>query len=189
MKSIQETLSNFQYDTWYLFDFDGVIANINPKYNDPETIQHFIAALSIRKKRKVPFKAACYILGQEAFHFINEFPKMNHPSPHILNTFKQIKALRYGLGIATNNTNVVIEPWLKHYGLDKYVNIFFCPETLNMLRKPDENYYRAITRRLRVPANGIFFIDDDKENIRGASQVGINGFLHRGKDFKYLELK
>ncbi|MCL4381088.1 MAG: HAD family phosphatase [Candidatus Marsarchaeota archaeon] len=45
------------------------------------------------------------------------------------------------------------------------------------LRKPDKRIYRYVLKNIKVKANEAVFIDDRKENIKGAESVGIHGIL------------
>jgi putative hydrolase of the HAD superfamily len=47
------------------------------------------------------------------------------------------------------------------------------------LHKPQPEIYRLAADRLGVDAAACVFVDDLRENVRGAEQVGMTGILHR----------
>jgi putative hydrolase of the HAD superfamily len=91
-----------------------------------------------------------------------------------LASFLQSKG--YKIGFLSNTEVPAMEFFLKQQYSMFDVTVFSCMEGT---RKPEKKIYEVILNRLHVAPQEAVFIDDTKEYVQGAEQVGIHTILFR----------
>ena len=97
----------------------------------------------------------------------------------------------YRIGLMSNTEM----PMVRFFKTRKYK--WFDPEIFSCkvgARKPEAKIYEILLRKLELKPEEIVFIDDRKENIDAANQIGINGILFKNskqlkKDLLTLSVK
>jgi HAD superfamily hydrolase (TIGR01509 family) len=80
----------------------------------------------------------------------------------------------YKLGLLSNAPSELLRPLLKHNNLEQYFDEIFISSEVG-LRKPDLELFKLALERMAVPASEAIFVDDLREYIDAAGQVGIAG--------------
>lgn len=95
----------------------------------------------------------------------------------ILEWVRRLKEDGYRTGILSNLPKELVEYTRSHFDrLDDFEVAFFSSE-FKMI-KPDPELYDTVIGSLDVPAGEILFVDDRKENVDSASQLGIQSVLY-----------
>ena len=84
---------------------------------------------------------------------------------------------KYKLYLLTNTNELHANCWKKKYP-DILINFdgIFCSHELHS-HKPEPKIYKDVLKRIEIDPKYVLFVDDNKENILGAKQVGIDGIL------------
>jgi putative hydrolase of the HAD superfamily len=85
---------------------------------------------------------------------------------------------KYTFGIITNNYREAEQLLLKKFSVPKFYNVFVSSADIGVL-KPDKRIYQHAFEQARVPAEQSIFIDDQEENVKGASEVGMFRILYK----------
>jgi epoxide hydrolase-like predicted phosphatase len=76
------------------------------------------------------------------------------------------------------NTELEIASLARKKGLYNYFYKAYVSTEMGM-KKPDSEIYLAVLKDLNCKPQNALFIDDKKENIKGAEKIGIKGILYR----------
>ena len=83
----------------------------------------------------------------------------------------------YSLYLLTNTNELHANCWKEKY-LDILINFdgIFCSHELHS-HKPEREIYEDVLKKIDIDPKYVLFVDDNKENILGAKQVGIDGIV------------
>jgi HAD superfamily hydrolase (TIGR01509 family) len=189
MKTIKNFIKSNGY-TWFAFDFDGVICIENPKYDKTRDKlgQDFIAAMGIRRDRRIPFKYACEAAKVNQDLIISEhINKWTYLNKNFIPTIKKIKNAGHKLCLATNNTPEIVIPWLSHYKLINEFDEVIFPEKIGMIWKPDIRYFQRLLKKLYKNSKTVF-IDDQEKYLATARKAGLICYQAiPGRGFEFLD--
>ncbi len=110
------------------------------------------------------------------------------------NKLEFIKSLRRKYRVLMlSNTNVIHFDWCRKnifgkfgYGLDDLFDELYLSYEMKMA-KPDKEIYQELLRRENIEASECLFIDDSKDNILAAQELGIQTYLYNiGDDFREI---
>jgi len=105
-----------------------------------------------------------------------EWPKTNTIKEEMIPLVKQLRAKGYQLYLASNASIRFYEYKDKIKALDEFSGLLISAEIHQL--KPDSAFYQALLSRFKLDPGMCFMIDDRKENIEGASRVGIDGTVY-----------
>jgi putative hydrolase of the HAD superfamily len=94
---------------------------------------------------------------------------------HRIDLLKALKN-KYKLYLLSNTNTIHIEALYKEHGHDIFEDIFekiYLSHEIG-LRKPNKNCYEFVLQDANMIGSETVFIDDNKGNIRGAEEAGIN---------------
>lgn len=77
--------------------------------------------------------------------------------------------------IATNHVSYIKEYIKKYLNNDLLFDVIISAD-INQI-KPDKNFYYYILYKYNINPDELLFLDDNNENIKSASDIGINTFL------------
>jgi len=86
---------------------------------------------------------------------------------------------KYPLYIMNNGVKEWMNLRIKKFHLKKYFEGFVCSAYVGYT-KPDKRIYEIMLKKVKVKPKEIVFIDDRKENVKRARELGINAILFRG---------
>ncbi len=94
----------------------------------------------------------------------------------IVSLLKRLKK-NYKLYLLTNTNELHANCWKKNYPdiLNSFTGIF-CSYELRS-HKPEPKIYKDVLKEIDIDPKYVLFVDDNKENVLGAKQVGINGIV------------
>ena len=95
---------------------------------------------------------------------------------------------RYMLGAFNNEPRETQEHRFRQFELSRYFQVTLTSCYLH-LRKPDLSFYRKVLDLLGRPVERILFIDDRKENVRTALEVGMKALQFENAEQLRLDLK
>lgn len=106
---------------------------------------------------------------------------------HVKNLVVKLKKL----GLKTMMLSNTLEPHIKVEKKNKWFKNFdFVVLSARIgMRKPEKRIYRYVIRKLRMKPEEIAFIDNNKENIKSAKELGINSILFKNYTLAVKELK
>lgn len=111
-------------------------------------------------------------LEKISWNTINKLYKVREPD-----IFEKLPKLKF---ITASNHISMIKDWLKEKSMyDK----FYChviSEDIHFM-KPSKEFYEVLVERLKERPEDILFVDDKKENIEGAEDVGLKTLLYNGQ--------
>lgn len=116
---------------------------------------------------------------------LSDFYSYMPPFPEMYDFIKRIKQAGYNVYLLSNATPRFF---------DNYLNIpvltlmdgFFISCVYKML-KPQKEIYEAFCNKFSLNPEECFFIDDLPQNIEGAKNYGMKGFVFKNLDIKNLE--
>ncbi|MHA1561890.1 MAG: HAD family hydrolase [Promethearchaeota archaeon] len=98
---------------------------------------------------------------------------INSQIASLLNRLKK----NYKLYLLTNTNELHANCWKKNYpDILKSFDGIFCSHELHS-HKPEPKIYRDVLKEIDIDPKYVLFVDDNKENILGAKQVGIDGIV------------
>lgn len=102
---------------------------------------------------------------------------------------KKLKERKYQIYILSN-TNRQIYQYIQSLDKGKYIDGYII-SAIEKQVKPNRNIYETLLERYQLLPEECFFIDDKKENIQTAIEVGMNGFIfqHDNIEELYTELQ
>lgn len=94
----------------------------------------------------------------------------------MVSLLKRLKQ-KYNLYLLTNTNELHAKCWKKKYRdiLNSFDGIF-CSYELHS-HKPELKIYRDVLKKIDIDPKYVLFVDDNKENVLGAKQVGIDGIV------------
>jgi putative hydrolase of the HAD superfamily len=99
----------------------------------------------------------------------------------IVTLLKRLKK-NYKLYLLTNTNELHANCWKKKY--PDIISLFdgiFCSYELNS-HKPEPEIYEDVLKKMNIDPKYVLFVDDNKENVLGAKQVGIDGIVATSAD-------
>lgn len=105
--------------------------------------------------------------------------------PKTLKLMKKLKEKNYKIGFLSNTEKSAIE-FFKKQNYDIDVTVFSC---LEGTVKPELKIYEILIKRMQMKPKEIVFLDDKKENILIAQQIGIKRILFKNIKQVKQELK
>ena len=94
----------------------------------------------------------------------------------IASLLKRLKK-NYKLYLLTNTNELHANCWKKNYpDILKTFNGIFCSHELHS-HKPELEIYEDVLKKIDIDSKYVLFVDDNKENVLGAKQVGIDGIV------------
>ena len=84
----------------------------------------------------------------------------------------------YKIFVLSNASDLFYEYFPKFLPLDFFDGVFVSSDYLML--KPDVQIYQAFLAEYGLPAEECLFVDDREENVSGARQAGMNGFVFKG---------
>jgi len=91
-----------------------------------------------------------------------------------------LKKKGYKIGFLSNTEKTTAEYFLDE-NYDKYFDVVMFSWNEGMM-KPNLEIYKKLLKNLGLKAEEVVFVDDKKENIDGANEVGIHGILYKSYD-------
>jgi len=122
----------------------------------------------ITKKLDISWKFETFVRGWNSIYIgINS---------QIVSLLKRLKK-NYKLYLLTNTNELHANCWKKNYpDILKFFNGIFCSYELRS-HKPEPKIFEDVLKEIDIDPKYVLFVDDNKENILGAKQVGIDGIL------------
>lgn len=106
-------------------------------------------------------------------HDCKSWLRINQETIEILNHLRKAKKK---LALLSNLPIELVRCLRQDYSfLDVFHRIFFSSEVHKV--KPDEEIYQYVLSELRVEGKNVLFFDDKKENLEGASKLGMNTYF------------
>ncbi len=175
-----------------IFDFFGVISSeVAHVWFD----EHFSAkeAKILKDKYFKPFDAgkttkaelfeSLSLISNEAPNTISaKFDKLAKIDQNMVALIKKIKP-RYKLGLLSNGGAEFVRPILKLHKLEALFDTIVISSDCG-ITKPNKIIYELTLGNLSVKAENTLFIDDNKNNIKGAQKLGMQTVLF--KNYKQL---
>jgi len=110
------------------------------------------------------------------------FRTVYRENKEIFSLASSLKKNGYKIGFLSN-TEIPAMNFFNEQNYDMFdVTIFSCAEGM---RKPEKKIYQIAFKKLQVQPNETVFIDDNKEYINGAEQLGMNAILF--KNYKQVK--
>lgn len=100
------------------------------------------------------------------------------PLPGAREFCKTVKERGFGIFVLSNASDLFYKYFPNLLPLDFFDGIFVSSD-YKML-KPDEEIYRTFLEKYGLNAGDCLFIDDRKENVLGAENAGLNGWVFDG---------
>ncbi len=107
------------------------------------------------------------------------------PFPEMYDFIKRIKKAGYKVYLLSNATPRFFDNYLNIPALT-LMDGFFISALYKML-KPQREIYEAFCKKFSLKPEECFFIDDLPQNIEGAKNYGMKGFVFKASDIKNLE--
>lgn len=106
------------------------------------------------------------------------------PKKEMLAVIKKLDALGYKQYVCSNISSYGFDRLSKKYPeLFKYFSGIYTTREKNG-SKPQERFFRLFLQEFNLDAKTVLFIDDKKENCRGAQKLGIHALCFNGKQKK-----
>ncbi len=116
---------------------------------------------------------------------LSDFYDYMPPFPYMEDLIKRLKAAGYGVYLLSNATPRFFDRYLDIPAISLMDGMFV--SCLYKLLKPQPEIYEAFCNKFSLKAEECFFIDDMPENIKGAVDYGMSGFVYK-KDLQALEV-
>ena len=99
----------------------------------------------------------------------------------IVALLKRLKQ-KYKLYLLTNTNELHANCWKKKYpDILNYFDGIFCSHELHS-HKPEPKIYKDVLKKIDIDPKYVLFVDDNKENVLGAKQVGIDGVVAKSAE-------
>lgn len=85
---------------------------------------------------------------------------------------------KYIFGIITNNYREAEQLLMKKFNVPKFYEVFVSSADIGIL-KPDQRIFKYALEQASVSAEQSIFIDDQEENVEGASETGMFGIHYK----------
>ncbi len=116
---------------------------------------------------------------------LTDFYEYMPPFPEMYDFIKRIKAAGYNVYLLSNATPRFFDNYLNIPALT-LMDGFFISCVYKML-KPQKDIYEAFCNKFSLKPEECFFIDDLPQNIEGAKNNGMKGFVYKAHDIENLE--
>ena len=116
---------------------------------------------------------------------LSDFYDYMPPFPYMEGLIKRLKDAGYNVYLLSNATPRFFDRYLDIPAISLMDGMFV--SCLYKLLKPQPEIYEAFCNKFSLKAEECFFIDDMPENIKGAVDYGMSGFVYK-KDLQALEL-
>lgn len=130
----------------------------------------------LKLKRKIPYKK-----------FDNIWNTIFHPNKKTISFIKKLKK-NYKVALISNIGSLHKNHLEKKYKLNKLFSVRIYSYRIGS-RKPKQKIFKEALKRLNIKPKESVFIDDRKENVRGAMKIGIHGILFRNNKQLFSDLK
>ncbi len=117
---------------------------------------------------------------------LSDFYPYMPPFPEMYDFIKRIKNAGYNVYLLSNATPRFFDNYLNIPALT-LMDGFFISCVYKML-KPQKEIYEAFCNKFSLKPEECFFIDDLPQNIEGAKNYGLKGFVFKNLDIKNLEI-
>ena len=117
---------------------------------------------------------------------LSDFYSYMPPFPEMYDFIKRIKQAGYNVYLLSNATPRFFDNYLNIPALT-LMDGFFISCVYKML-KPQKEIYEAFCNKFSLKPEECFFIDDLPQNIEGAKNYGMRGFVFKNLDIKNLEI-
>lgn len=117
---------------------------------------------------------------------LSDFYSYMPPFPQMYEFIKRIKEAGYNVYLLSNATPRFFDNYLNIPAL-RLMDGFFISCVYKML-KPQKEIYEAFCNKFSLYPEECFFIDDLPQNIEGAKNYGMKGFVFKNLDIKNLEI-
>lgn len=117
---------------------------------------------------------------------LSDFYEYMPPFPEMYDFIKRIKAAGYNVYLLSNATPRFFDNYLNIPAMS-LMDGFFISCVYKML-KPQKEIYEAFCNKFSLKPEECFFIDDLPQNIEGAKNYGMKGFIFKNLDIKNLEI-
>ncbi len=111
---------------------------------------------------------------------------LNKPIKETIDVLKKLKK-KYKLGLLTNN-NSWLEEIDKKYKFSKYFDVIVNSYDVKTI-KPNKKIYYIILEKLQLDPEECIFIDDQKENVKAAREIGMNAIIYRNAGHLLKQLR
>lgn len=179
-----------------LFDFVGVLLVPNVRTETDLLVEALDARIGqvIDDRQFMQQALTDFSLDQEQFQGVLERVVQKYqPYAPVWNALPALKQ-HFRLGIINNGTWLTYTRFNQRFCLEDTFDIFVS-SAVEGVRKPNSRIYLGACEKLGVSPEECFFMDDSKENVAGAIQVGMlaihwntpeNGYRQFGKWLKQL---
>jgi len=114
------------------------------------------------------------------------FKKVYNPYKNVIELASHLHKNGYKIALLSN-TEVPAMDYFHELNYDFFdETVFSCAEGFV---KPDLQIYRILIKKLNLLPENIVFIDDKKENVQSAQQLGMNALVFRNYDQLITDLK
>ena len=179
-----------------LFDFGNVILDFSydltfKKWAELTPFDYNFFKTTFKFDNKLVEYEKGEISSQEYFNYITELLDISWDfetfekgwnniyigiNSQISDLLKRLKK-NYKLYLLTNTNELHANCWKKNYpDILKTFNRIFCSHELHS-HKPEPKIYKDVLKEIDIDPKFVLFVDDNKENVLGAKQVGINGIV------------
>ena len=179
-----------------LFDFGNVILDFSydltfKKWAELTPFDYNFFKTTFKFDNKLVEYEKGEISSQEYFNYITELLDISWDfetfekgwnniyigiNSQISDLLKRLKK-NYKLYLLTNTNELHSNCWKKKY--PDILNLFdeiFCSHELHS-HKPEPQIYEDVLKKMDINPKYVLFVDDNKKNIMGAKQVGIDGIV------------
>ena len=116
---------------------------------------------------------------------LTDFYEYMPPFPEMYDFIKRIKKAGYKVYLLSNATPRFFDNYLNIPALSLMDGFFI--SCVYKLLKPQKEIYEAFCNKFSLKPEECFFIDDMPQNIEGAKNYGMKGFVYKAPDIKSLE--
>lgn len=116
---------------------------------------------------------------------LSDFYDYMPPFPYMEDFIRRLKSAGYNVYLLSNATPRFFDRYLDIPAISLMDGMFV--SCLYKLLKPQPEIYEAFCNKFSLKAEECFFIDDVPENIKGAVDYGMSGFVYK-KDINALEV-
>lgn len=116
---------------------------------------------------------------------LTDFYPYMPPFPEMYDFVKRIKNAGYNIYLLSNATPRFFDNYLNIPAITLMDGMFI--SCVYKLLKPQREIYEAFCNKFSLKPEECFFIDDMPQNIEGAKNIGMNGFVFKDVDLKSLE--
>lgn len=176
----RQTVVNFFCDTFNLSEEEFLKINKERRQLDPDSADYIKFWESYAKRNTISLPKGWQLV------FLSVYKRsvcINQDMFALVDRLKQ-KKIKVGL---LSNIDINHARLLKHIGYYKPFDP--CLLSCEMgIEKPNPKAFQILINHLRIPAKDIIFIDDNSNNVKSATDLGIDAILFQSKDQLEKEL-